>query len=65
MSEKLTYKSATEELEQIAHQIENKEPDIDELGKMVKRAKDLILFCKKRLKATEEDIDSALGELED
>jgi len=65
MSEKLTYKSATEELEQIAHQIENEEPDIDELGKMVKRAKDLILSCKKRLKATEEDIDSALGELED
>ncbi|MDA0195402.1 MAG: exodeoxyribonuclease VII small subunit [Bacteroidetes bacterium] len=65
MPEKLSYKTAIEELEKIANQIENEEPDIDELGKMVKRAKDLILFCKKRLKTTEEDIESALGELED
>ena len=65
MAEKLSYKTAMEELEQIAGQIENDGPDIDELGKLVKRAKDLILFCKKRLKATEEDIESALGELDE
>jgi len=65
MPEKLSYKAAMEELEQIAQQIEEEQPDIDELGNLVKRAKDLILFCKKRLKATENDIENTLKELED
>ncbi|MEQ9426031.1 MAG: exodeoxyribonuclease VII small subunit [Cyclobacteriaceae bacterium] len=65
MAKDLTYKSATEELEQIANQIENDEPDIDELASLVKRAKELIQFCKSRLKSTESEIDEALKELED
>ena len=65
MAKELNYKDAIEELEQLAHQIENEEPDIDELGTMVSRAKELILFCKKRLKKTEGEIDDAIKELGD
>ena len=65
MAKEPTYKEAMEELEAIAHQVENEEPDIDELSKLVKRAKDLIQLCKKKLKKTGEEIDDAMKELED
>ncbi len=65
MAKEPTYKEAMDELESIAHQIENEEPDIDELSQMVKRAKDLIKICKKKLKKTGEEIDGAMKELED
>ena len=65
MAKEPTYKEAMEELEAIAHQVENEEPDIDELSKLVKRAKELIQLCKKKLKKTGEEIDDAMKELED
>ncbi len=65
MAKELSYKDALEELEAIAHQIENDEPDIDELSALVKKAKELIQLCKKKLKKTGSEIDDAMKELED
>ncbi len=60
---KLTYKEAVEEIEKIMAKLENEEIDIDELSKNVKRAGELITFCKQQLRNTEEEIEHLLGEM--
>ena len=60
----ISYKEAMEKLQTIVDQIENEEPDVDELGKLVKEAKDMILLCKKKLRSTEETLDSAFKDFE-
>ena len=65
MAKDISYREAKEELEAIAHQIENEEPDIDELSALVKRAKELIQICKKKLNKAGDDIEDALKELDD
>lgn len=61
----LSYKEAIAQLEQIVHKIENEEPDVDELTAMVQKAADLMQFCKKKLKSTEEEINQALEKLKE
>ncbi|MFC2124621.1 exodeoxyribonuclease VII small subunit [Bacteroidota bacterium] len=64
MSKKtLTYKSALKELEEIVNKIENESPDVDELIGMVKRAIELMSFCKTKLRTTEEELKKNLGEI--
>jgi exodeoxyribonuclease VII small subunit len=60
---KITYKEAVEEIEKIMAKLENEEIDIDELSKNVKRAGELITFCKQQLRNTEEEIEHILGEM--
>lgn len=60
---KLTYKEAVEEIEKIMAKLENEEIDIDELSKNVKRAGELITFCKQQLRNTEEEIEHILDEM--
>lgn len=60
---KITYKEAVEEIENIMSKLENEEIDIDELSKNVKRAGELITFCKNQLRNTEEEIEHILGEM--
>jgi len=64
MSKKLTYSAALEELENIILEIENDEINIDDLSLKVKRAATLLKFCKEKLRETECDIQSILGEVE-
>ncbi len=64
MSKKISYKDALKELEGIIQQIENDEPDIDELGELVKKAASLIKQCKTKLKGTEQKLNDTLEELE-
>lgn len=64
MSKKLTYSAALEELENIIQEIENEEISIDDLSVKVKRASTLLKFCKEKLRSTEGDINSILGEME-
>lgn len=64
-SKEITYKEAIAQLEQIVHKIENEEPDVDELAAMVQKAADLMQFCKKKLKSTEEEINQALEKLKE
>ncbi|MDX1628934.1 MAG: exodeoxyribonuclease VII small subunit [Fulvivirga sp.] len=65
MSKKNTnYQEAVEELEQILDQIENGEPDVDQLDGLVKKAAALIKLCKQKLKSTEQNLNDTLNELE-
>ncbi len=65
MSKKeISYSEAAAEIEQILLELENGEPDVDELTEKVKRASFLIKLCKTRLKSTEEAVDKVLKDEE-
>jgi exodeoxyribonuclease VII small subunit len=56
--ETMNYKIAKEELDNILMEIESGEVDIDTLSEKIKRAKSLLLFCKTKLRETEEEIEN-------
>jgi exodeoxyribonuclease VII small subunit len=60
----LTYKEAITEIEEILHQIENDEPDVDQLSEKVKRLSSLVSWCREKLHNTEEEIEKILKEIE-
>jgi exodeoxyribonuclease VII small subunit len=60
----LTYSEAVGEIEEILRKIENDEPDVDELTKLVKSASDLIKFCKSKLFETEQEIERILNDID-
>jgi len=64
MSKKLSYSAALEELEIIIQEIEDEKISIDDLSLKVKRASTLLSFCKDKLRTTENDINTILGESE-
>ncbi len=59
----MTYQGAIDELEQILVDIENNTTQIDMLSEKVKRASELIAFCKKKLKDTEKSVDNIVSDL--
>ncbi|MDR1347203.1 MAG: exodeoxyribonuclease VII small subunit [Prevotellaceae bacterium] len=59
-SKKLTYNKAIDELKTIIIEMENSEPDVEALNNNVKRAVDLIKFCRSELYITEENINKIL-----
>lgn len=63
-TKKISYSEAFEELQGILEKIENDELDVDKLTERVKRASELIKFCKSRLFETESEIDKILDDLE-
>ena len=67
MSEKkkLTYTKAIRELEQIINEVETERIDVDALTEKVKRAADLIKYCKGNLRTTEEEVKKALSEIQE
>ena len=54
---KLTYQKAVEELEEILENIQEDKVDLDELITQLKKAYELIDFCKSRIKQTEMKIE--------
>jgi len=62
--DKLTYEKAAAELDQILTALKNDEVTVDELAEKVERASQLILFCKKKLSATEEKVEKIIDKLE-
>ncbi len=64
MSKKITYSDAFVELENIIQEIENEAISIDDLSIKVKRASILLKFCKDKLRSTETEISTILGEME-
>lgn len=60
MEEKLTYKEAMAEIEQIVTLLEENKLDVDELSAKVKRVSQLIAFCKTKLHDTEEEVENIL-----
>ncbi len=62
---KLTYESAYEELQEILANVQSDEVALDTLATQLKRAKELIAFCKEKLRAVEDDLDEILDEDEE
>lgn len=65
MEEKIKYKEAFRELEEIVNEIEEGEISVDELSAKVNRASKLIKICKGKLTSTEEDVNKILKELQE
>ena len=60
----ISYAEAVRQIEDILGKIENGEPDVDELTKLVKRVSDLIKYCKSKLFETEQEIEKILHDIE-
>jgi len=58
--ENMTYAEAMSELELIVAALEDEQTGVDELADKVKTASDLLVFCRNKLRATEEAINSTL-----
>lgn len=61
---KMTYSTAKKELEEIVASIESGELDVDALTDKVKRASELIRFCKEKLGKTDKELQKILEELD-
>lgn len=63
MKEIKSYNQAVEELESILQQMEgSSEVDMDAISKKVKRASELMRFCKKRLHELDEELESIMSD---
>lgn len=56
------YEEAVVQLEEIVEKMENDELDIDQLSDQLKRAKELVKFCKDKLTKTDKEIKKLLSE---
>ncbi|MCB0588467.1 MAG: exodeoxyribonuclease VII small subunit [Phaeodactylibacter sp.] len=54
---KLTYEAALEELQQIVADLQEDAIGVDELSDKVKRAAELIAYCREKLRTTEESLE--------
>ena len=61
--ETITYTAAKAEIEKIVELIESEELDVDQLTNNVKRALELVAFCKKKLTETDEELQKVLEQL--
>ena len=62
MSKEIKYEAAFAELQTIVRKMENDELDIDQMSDQLKRAQELIKFCKDKLTKTDEEIKKILAE---
>jgi len=58
-----SFNEAVKEIEKILGEIESGEQDVDKLSVAVKRASELIKQCQKKLRTTEEEINSIFKDL--
>ena len=64
-NKELTYSQALKELEKIVKEIESEEVDVDILAEKIKRASQLITFCKGKLRTAEDEVKKVLAEMGD
>lgn len=62
MDKEQKYEKAMAELQSIVTKMENDELDVDQLSERLKRAQELIKFCKDKLTKTDEEIKKILAE---
>ena len=62
MDKEQKYEKAMAELQSIVTKMENDELDVDQLSEQLKRAQELIKFCKNKLTKTDEEIKKILAE---
>ena len=60
----MSYSEAVARIEEILHQIETGELDVDELAAKVKMAAELLKVCKGKLFNTEKEVEKILKEME-
>lgn len=63
MSEQLSYNSAVAELESILTELESSAVDVDQLSTRLRRATELVHFCRTRLSVVEGDVNEVLQDL--
>lgn len=61
MSE-IKYEAALADIQSIVSKMENDELDVDQMSVQLKRAQELIKFCKDKLTKTDEEIKKILAE---
>ena len=61
----MEYSKATEELNQILSDLESEDINVDELSDKVKKAIELIRFCKNKIKETEMEVKNMVSEFEE
>jgi exodeoxyribonuclease VII small subunit len=64
METPLTYEAAYQELKKISQEIESESVSVDVLAEKVKRASFLIQYCQTKLKATEEEVNNIISQME-
>jgi len=64
-NKELTYSQALNELEQIVKEIESEEVDVDILAEKIKRASQILTFCKGKLRTAEDEVKKVLTEMVD
>ena len=62
MKERISFDTAYAAIEEIVRQIENEAIPLDELADKVKKAKELIAYCNKKLKDIEAELKSNAGD---
>ena len=63
MSKDISYTDALNELNEIAHAIENESIAVDELTTKLKRESQLSTLCRAKLRLTEEEVKKIIGEM--
>ena len=58
----MKYEEAVKQLEEIVSKLETDELDIDQIATNLKQAQKLIKMCKDKLTATENEVNTILGE---
>lgn len=58
----MKYEDAVKQLDEIVSKVENNELEIDELTTQLKRAQELIKFCRDTLYKTDEEVKKLLEE---
>jgi len=64
-SEELSYEHAYAELQAIIASIENDAVSIDDLAQKVKRAGELVNFCRSKLRTAESEINTLIKQMND
>lgn len=63
VKKEFSFSNASHEIEDILRNIENGDLDLDKLSTEVKRASELIKQCQKKLRSTEDEINSIFKNL--
>lgn len=62
--QELSYSTAVSELDEILAELEDDSLDVDILGDRVKRASELISFCRERITSAQTQVEQIVADLE-
>ncbi len=62
---KFSYEQSIQELEDIMLKLENEEVNIDELSENIKKAGEIIVKCRDKLRTTEDEVEKIIEKIKD